>query len=161
MDFNQAIIVGRLAGDPILKSYTKKDGTEGHRCFMSIAVVRRSDRGVKDRAERRTNFIPVVAWGEAAKRHATYLAKGTQVTISGEVIAESRKNADGSFTNFFSILANDVQYGARSRKGAAPMADAAAALQERTDELVGRTGDAADVAPAPVGGNPFREPMAA
>ena len=144
MNINTAIIVGRLAGDPILKSYSKKDGTEGHRCFFRLAVTRLSDRGSKA-DDRRTNFIPVVAWGDAAKRHAQFLAKGTEVTVSGEIIAESTKNADGTYTDHFSVQANDIQYGQRSLKNAKPED-----LKRQVDALSKRLGEVAEV-PAPVG----------
>lgn len=160
MNSNTAIIVGRLAGDPILKSYAKKDGGEGHRCFFRVAVTRLSDRGEKDSAKRRTNFIPVVTWGEAAKRHAQFLAKGTEVTVIGEIIAESTKQEDGTYTDFFSVQANDVQYGQRSMKNAKPedLQRQAAALAKRLEGLA--AGMPATPAPAPApamaeGENPF------
>lgn len=156
MNSNTAIIVGRLAGDPILKSYSKKDGTEGHRCFFRVAVTRLADRGSKAE-DRRTNFIPVVAWGDAAKRHAQFLAKGTEVTIIGEIIAESTKNEDGTYTDHFSVQANDIQYGQRSMKNAKPED-----LKRQVDALSKRLGEVAELpapaAPAPMaeaGQNPF------
>lgn len=155
MNINTAMIVGRLAGDPILKSYQKKDGSEGHRCFFRVAVTRLSDRGEKDATKRRTNFIPIVTWGDAAKRHAQFLAKGTEVTVIGEVIAESQKNADGTYTDFFSVQANDIQYGQRSLKNAKPED-----LQRQVSALSTRLANvAAAPAPAPAvqaeGQNPF------
>jgi len=33
MDYNHSMIVGRLAGKPILKGYKKGDGSEGWRCL--------------------------------------------------------------------------------------------------------------------------------
>lgn len=156
MDSNTVIIVGRLAGDPILKSYSKKDGSEGHRCFFRVAVTRLMDRGQKDRTLRRTNFIPVVAWGEAAKRHAQFLAKGTQVTVVGELICESEKQADGSFRDYTSVQANDVQYGQRSLKNSTPaqLASTVTALQERINAMAAGTPAPEASLPA-AGANPF------
>lgn len=155
MNSNTTILVGRLAGDPILKSYSKKDGSEGHRCFFRLAITRLSDRGSKAE-DRRTNFIPVVAWGDAAKRHAQFLAKGTEVTVVGEIIAESKKNEDGTYTDFFSVQANDIQYGQRSLKNAKPED-----LQRQVSALSARLANVAAApvaAPAPMaaaGQNPF------
>lgn len=142
MNSNTTILVGRLAGDPILKSYAKKDGAEGHRCFFRLAITRLADRGSKT-DDRRTNYIPVVAWGDAAKRHAQFLAKGTEVTVVGEIIAESKKNEDGTYTDFFSVQANDIQYGQRSLKNAKPED-----LRRQVDALSKRLGEVAQV-PAP------------
>lgn len=161
MDSNTAIIVGRLSMDPKLKNYNKKDGSEGTRCFFRVAVTRLMDRGNKDRSARRTNFIPVVTWGEAAKRHALYLAKGTQVTIVGEILAESIKQADGTYREFFSVQANDVQYGVKSQKNATPadLKKQADALQARIDALAAGQPSGAEApapaAPAAQPGNPF------
>lgn len=162
MDINVCTIVGRLAGDPVLKSYKKGDGTEGFRCFMRVAVTRLMDRGQKDREKRRTNFVPVVAWGEAAKRHAQFLAKGTQVTVTGELIAESQRQQDGSYREFIHLQANDVQYGQRPLKSATPeqaqrQLDAA---QRRIEEIAAGSASAAPAstsasAPATPEGTPF------
>ena len=45
MDYNHSMIVGRLAGKPILKGYKKGDGSEGWRCFLRVAVTRIGDLG--------------------------------------------------------------------------------------------------------------------
>jgi single stranded DNA-binding protein len=165
MDFNHVVIVGRLATDPMIKNYKKADGSEGTRCFFRVAVTRLMDRGQKDRTKRRANFIPVVSWGEAAKRHALYLAKGTQVTIAGELIAESQKQTDGTYREFFSVQANDIQYGQKSSKNATPadLATQVNALQKRINEMAAGTASpsteasAPVAAPAPTAGNPFAE----
>lgn len=160
MDSNVIVISGRLAGNPILKSYKKADGTEGHRCFFRVAVTRLSDRGQKDRAKRRTNFVPVVAWGEAAKRHAQFLATGTQVTVQGELLCETTRKEDGSFDKeFISVLANDVQYGPRSMKNATPqqLASQVQALQNRIEGLAAGTSEPVAALPTPSAGNPFAE----
>jgi len=137
MDQNRSHFIGRLAIEPTLKAYTKADKTEGYRCFFTLAVTRLMDRGQKDRSKRRTNFIPVVTWGDAAKRHATFLAKGTEVSISGELINESVKQEDGSYKEFHYLQANDIQYGRRSEKNATPeqLQATAVALQKRLTDL--------------------------
>jgi single-stranded DNA-binding protein len=154
------MIVGRLAGTPILKSYQKRDGSEGSRVFMRVAVTRIGDLS-RPRNERRTNFIPVVCWGELAKRCAQYLAKGTEVTVSGEFIAESRV-IEGSnpvqYREFNCLQANSVQFGRRSSKNATPEQ-----LRSEADALQARIDASADGAQAPAeaavagGGNPFAQ----
>lgn len=145
MDMNHVIVVGRLAGKPSLKLYQKKDGTEGARCFFHVATCRLSDRSQKDRAKRRTNFLRVVSWGEAAKNHAKYLDKGTEVTLSGELIVDTQKQEDGTFKEFYHILANDIQYGRRSNKANGP-------------EVEARIAEARNGAAAPaITSNPFEE----
>jgi single-stranded DNA-binding protein len=151
MNMNECNIVGRLSRDPILKSYTKADGTAGHRCFMTVAVTRIADLG-KARAEQRTNFIPVVVWGDQAKRCAQFLAKGTEVGVSGEFIAESTPKLDAAgnqlvidgvkqYNDYRQLQANRVQFGQASPKNAAAGTTNAAtaatlqAMQEQIDRL--------------------------
>ena len=83
-----------------------------------MAITRIGDRG-KPREQQRTNYIGIVAWGEAAKRHAQYLQKGTEVSVEGELIWESEKQADGSFRQFIAVQAHDIQYGRKSQKNTA------------------------------------------
>jgi len=137
MDQNRSHFIGRLAIEPTLKAYTKADKTEGYRCFFTLAVTRLMDRGQKDRSKRRTNFIPIVTWGEAAKRHAQHLSKGTEIAVEGEMIFESKKLEDGTYKNYNYCQANDVQYGRRSEKNATPeqLQATAVALQKRLTDL--------------------------
>ncbi len=157
MNHNVATLVGRLAGDPIVKSYTKADGTGGVRCFMRLAITRLMDRSKKIGDEsRRTNFVPIVAWGKRGELCAQYLAKGTMITVTGEVIAESQLiTQDGSseplldangrkqYRDFFYVQASDVQFGPRSLKNASP--------EQRQSELlrVQKSIDAASTGDSP------------
>jgi single-stranded DNA-binding protein len=159
VDYNTVTIVGRLAGKPVLKGYTKKDGTAGFRAFMRVAVTRLSDLGRK-REERRTNFVPVVCWGPLAQRCAEYLDKGTEVTIGGELIAESRA-IEGTnpveYREFIHLQANTVQFGRRSQKNATPeqLLAEAKALQSRIDSAA--SGSQPAEAAIAGGQNPFEQ----
>ena len=160
MDYNQVTIVGRLAGNPQLKGYKKKDGTDGMRCFMRIAVTRLSDLGAK-REDRRTNFIPVVCWGKLAERCGQYLNTGTEVTVGGEFIAESEKiEGTDKWKDYTHLQATTCQFGRRSMKNATPEQRQAAidALKERVDATADGTRTPAST---PVAGkNPFEESAA-
>ncbi len=136
MNFSHTALVGRLAGDPLVKSYTRQDGTSGTRCFMRVASTRKMDRGKKiGDPTRRTNFVPCVAWGKRAELCAQYLAQGTMVAIGGEIIAESQlitvdgkvggtpvldANGRKQYRDFFYVQIDDVQFGPRSLKNATP-----------------------------------------
>jgi single stranded DNA-binding protein len=147
MNANFVVIVGRLSMDPILKSFTRKDETVSHRVFMSVAVTRLGDLGAK-REDQRTNFVPVVVWGKQAETCAQYLARGTEVTVVGELIAESRVKLDENQQpivingvtqrdSFIQVQATSVQFGAKSQKNAsaADVATQLAALTARVAEL--------------------------
>lgn len=135
MNANNCTIVGRLAREPELKGYKKADQTDGFRCFLSVATTRLGDLG-RPQSERRVNFIPVVCWGALAKRVAQHLNKGTEVTIVGELICESKKQGE-EYKNYIHIQANSVQFGRRSMKNASAEDIQAqmAAMQERVESL--------------------------
>ena len=136
MNHNVATLVGRLAANPLVKSYNRADGTAGTRCFLRLAVTRKMDRAKKiGDATRRTNFVPCVAWGKRGELCAQYLAQGTMVAISGEIIAESQvitdtgkpngtpvldANGRKQYRDFFYVQIEDVQFGPRSLKNATP-----------------------------------------
>ncbi len=179
MNANQIIIVGRLSAKPVLKGFTNKDKKPGHRCFMRVAVTRLGDLGAK-RDDQRTNYIPVVAWGPLGERCAQFLDVGTEVTVVGELIAESKPKLDGEgnhieidgvkqYNDYTNVQANSVQFGRKSAKNAttSDMQGQLAALQTRLDAMGSGEGqpaatpesDSADT-PAPAGetgDNPFEE----
>lgn len=178
MNGNHITICGRLAGKPSLKGFNKKDGTGGFRSFMRVAVTRLGDLGAK-REDQRTNFVPVVAWGGLAQRIAQYLDKGTEVLVSGELIAESKIKTDAAgapivvngktqYDEYIHIQATSCQFGRKSMKNATPadIASQMTALQARVDALASGEGQPTETpvstpdtpADAPVeGANPFEE----
>jgi hypothetical protein len=170
MNGNHSNIVGRLAGNPILKGFKKADGTDGYRSFMRVAVTRLGDLGAK-REDQRTNFIPVVAWGKLAQRIAQYLAKGTEVLVSGELICESKVKMDAAgapividgktqYDEFFHVQATSVQFGRKSLKNQTPADIAAqmAALQASVDAM--SSGDGAPAStPASTPATPESAPV--
>lgn len=160
MNANIITVVGRLAAKPQLKGYKKADGTDGFRGFMRVAVTRLGDLG-KPRDQQRTNFIPVVLWGALAQRSAQHLDTGTEVTVTGEMIAESQKLEDGKYRDYIHIQANSVQFGRRSAKNSTPAGDVTsqlAAMQARLDAITAGAGTSATPQANPglvEGTNPF------
>ncbi len=171
MNQNLFVGIGRCAGVPQLKTYKNAAGEEGFRCWFKLAITRLMDRG-KERSDQRASFISIVVWGEAAKRHAQYIGKGDALCVTGELICESQKQNDGSFVDYTSINARDIQYLGQATKNMGPEAlgRRAAGIQERLSviqaELEAVTGNPdtkpettpASDAPAhteTAGGNPF------
>lgn len=157
MNQNISTLVGRLAADPVVKSYKRADGTAGTRCFLRLAVTRKMDRAKKIGDEgRRTNFVPCVAWGKRAELCAQYLAKGTMVAISGEIIAESQiitdtgkkdgtpvldANGRKQYRDFFYVQIDDVQFGPRSLKNSSPEQRQTQLARVQTAIAAAATGD--------------------
>ncbi len=182
MNGNHITICGRLAGKPVLKGHSKKDGSDGFRSFMRVAVTRLGDLGAK-REDQRTNFVPVVAWGGLAQRIAQYLDKGGEVLVSGELIAESKVKTDAAgapivingktqYDEYIHVQATSVQFGRKSLKNQSPadIATQLASLQLRIDAMTSGEGQPTETpastpetsAGTPVAGdNPFEEGDAA
>jgi hypothetical protein len=169
MNGNHVSIVGRLAAKPSLKGFTKKDNVEGFRSFMRVAVTRLGDLGAK-RDDQRTNYVPVVAWGGLAQRIAQYLDKGTEVLVSGELIAESKVKLDAAgapividgktqYDEFIHVQATSCQFGRKSMKNQSPADITAqlAALQGRIDAMTSGEGQPTD-APASTPATPASTP---
>lgn len=158
MDANTSIILGRLATDPQMKGYKKRDGTDGYRTFFRVAVTHPADLG-RPRDERRTDFIPVTCWGRLAQVCAEHLAKGTEVFIQGRYRCTSQAIADTNpvqYREFHGLEAIIVQFGRRSMKNQAAQAgsgNAASALEER----VAAAGAGTPGASLTGGENPFEQ----
>lgn len=157
MQANHSVTLGRLVAKPILKGYTRGDGSEGHRAWFKVAVTRLSDLR-KPQEKRRTNLIPVECWGELAKRCAEFLDTGSEVYVEGELIFESRRREDGTGSDEYNhLMASKVQFGRKSPKNASPEGrpTPANALQEALNAAAVEAG--LDVTCTVAGANPFED----
>ena len=75
---NKITVTGRLTNEPT----TKKTSTGKDVTRFSLAVPRKFQRNVVD-------FIPVVAWEQAARYSGSFWHKGQKVIVTGELHIES------------------------------------------------------------------------
>lgn len=101
-DINVVVLVGRLTRDSEFK--TTSGGTAV--CRFSVAVNRKKKTG--DKWEDEVNYFDVVLWGKSAESLHTYLDKGRQVSIEGE-LRQNRWEQDGQARSKVEIFANNVQ----------------------------------------------------
>ena len=101
-DLNVVVLNGRLTRDCELKATT--GGTSV--CRFSIAVNRRKKTG--DSWGDEVNYFDVVLWGRSAESLQSYLTKGRQVSIEGE-LRQSRWEQDGVQRSRVEVYANNVQ----------------------------------------------------
>lgn len=106
---NLVVISGRLAKNPAL-SYTQAGQAV---TSLTVAVGDGTDAQGNDR----TNFIQVSVWGKQAESAANYLAKGSQVVVSGKLIVRSftsnkYKDENGQPATMWqtSVMANHVEF---------------------------------------------------
>jgi single-strand DNA-binding protein len=99
---NYAIIAGRVARDPELK--TTNSGTAV--CSFSVAV----DRKYKDaQGKRVADFFAVVAWRNAAEFAARNLYKGQRVVVAGSLETRSYTAQDGGKRNVTELVAEQIE----------------------------------------------------
>lgn len=101
-DINVVVLVGRLTRDCELKSTPQ--GTSI--CRFSIAVNRRKRSG--DKWEDEVSYFDVSLWGKSAENMSSYLKKGRQVSIQGE-LRQNRWEQDGQSHSRIEVVANSVQ----------------------------------------------------
>ena len=111
-DINVVVLVGRLTRDCEVKSTPQ--GTSV--CRFSIAVNRRKRTG--DKWEDEVSYIDIVVWGKSAETLSSYLTKGRQVSVQGE-LRQSRWEQNGQSHSRIEVVANSVQLLASSQGGSA------------------------------------------
>lgn len=101
-DINMVALVGRLTRDPELK-YTNS-GTAVMN--LSLAVNRRKRSG--DSWTDEASFFDVQVWGKIAETLSSYLMKGKQIAVKGE-LRQSRWEQDGQKRSKVFIASDTIQ----------------------------------------------------
>ncbi len=108
---NTAIIMGRLAADPELRT------TSSGRSVTSFAVA--VDRGfARQGEERQTDWIDVVAWAQTAEFVCKYFRKGSMIAIQGRIQTRTYEDKSGSKRKAVEIVADNVNFcGSKAETG--------------------------------------------
>ena len=96
---NKVIISGNLTKDMEV-NVTKKDVLVGK---FTVAV----QIGYGDNSK--SQFYPVVLFGNRVESLQKYLLKGTKVLIDGQVDYNSIQDDEGNWKNYFQIIVNDLE----------------------------------------------------
>lgn len=109
MDLNKAILAGNLTRDPEIRSLPSGAKV----CNFSIATNRvwKDKDGVQQKS---TDFHNIVVFGRQAETSAQYLKKGQQVLIEGRIQTRSWEDQNGDKKYRTEIVADRVQFGAKS-----------------------------------------------
>lgn len=106
MTWHQTVIVGNLGGDPELRYMQNGRAV----CNFSVAVTERwRDRESSEQREK-TTWYRVAVWGGQAENCNTYLAKGRQVMVIGNVQARGYMNNNGEAAASLDLTARDVRF---------------------------------------------------
>lgn len=125
---NNVILVGRLTRDPDTGSTTKGQAM----CRFDIAVNRRYKDNTGNWQDD-VSFIPVVVWGDSARRCGERLKKGVPVHVEGRLKSRSWETKEGQKRSALEVVARRVQFLSKAD------ADAAVESQE-TDEAADKGG---------------------
>ncbi len=112
MDFNKAIIVGRVTADPQLRT------TPGGQSVVTIGVA--TNRTWTDKAgakQEETEFHNVVIWGRQAEIAGQYLVKGATVLVEGRLQTRSWTDKQGQQRRTTEIMCERFQLGPRPAGG--------------------------------------------
>lgn len=106
MSWHQTIIVGNLGGDPELRYLQSGRAV----CNFSVAVSERwRDRQTNEQQEK-TTWYRVAVWGNQAETCNTYLSRGRQVMVIGNVSARGYVNNNGEAAASLDMTARDVRF---------------------------------------------------
>ena len=108
---NSIIIMGRLTADPELRSTSSGLSVTS----FTVAV----DRGyVRPGEEKKTDFIPVVAWRQTADFVSKYFRKGSMIAVQGSLQSRSYEDKNGNKRVAYEIVADQVSFcGSKAESG--------------------------------------------
>lgn len=110
MNFNKAIIIGRVTKDPEVRT------TAGGQSVASLTVatnrVWNSNSGER---QEKTEFHNVVVWGKLAEICGQYLTKGQEVLFEGRLETRAWEGQDGQKRSRTEIIAENMQMGSKSK----------------------------------------------
>lgn len=86
MSLNTVTLTGRVGNDPEIKYF------ESGSCKASVSLA--VDEFIN--GEKRTNWIPIEAWGKTAEIIANHTSKGKQIGIQGSLKADSYQDKEGN-----------------------------------------------------------------
>ena len=101
-DLNRVLIIGRLTKDIELRYSTT--GTCFGRFSIAVNRSRKTDEGYKDEA----NFFDCDIVGKTAESLSTYLRKGKQIAVDGELV-QQRWQQDGINRSKVTVFVHQVQ----------------------------------------------------
>lgn len=110
MNVNKAILVGNITRDPELKALPS-----GQSVVATFSLATNKTYTDKDgQKQTSTEYHNIVAWGKTAENIATYMKKGSQIYIEGELQTRSWEDKDSGKKMYRTeIVAQHVQFGAK------------------------------------------------
>ena len=105
---NRVCMMGRLCGDPELKS--TQSGTSV--CTVTFAV----ERDIKQNGERLSDFLDVVAWGATAEFLCKYFKKGQLAVVSGRLQSRNWEDRQGNRRKTVEVIADNIYFAEKKQE---------------------------------------------
>lgn len=121
---NQWTGTGNLGRDPELRT------TRSGRSVLNLSLAcdrvhyRDSGNGTREKVSD-TDWMPIVVWGRLAETCAQYLQKGSKILVMGQVRPREYQDRDGNTRYTFEIVADNVEFLAKTRTQPATVAPVA------------------------------------
>nr|DAL77786.1 MAG TPA: Single strand binding protein [Caudoviricetes sp.] len=110
MSMNRVCIMGRLTRAPELRR------TQSGTAVTSFTLAVDGDFKDKQSGERKTYFIDVVAWREAAEFVNQYFAKGRMAIVDGRLQSRKWDDKNGNKRTTVEVVADRVYFGDSKRQ---------------------------------------------
>ena len=110
MNFNKAIVIGRVTRDPEIRTTPNGQNVAS----IGIATNRVWNTNSGERQEK-VEFHSIVAWGKLADICSQYLSKGQLVLFEGRLETRTWEGQDGIKRSKTEIIAENMQMGPRTR----------------------------------------------
>ncbi len=130
MYLNKAILIGNLTRDPELKAIASGNKV----CTFGLAT-NRTYKDASGNRQEKTEFHNIVVWGKTAENVAQYMRKGSQILVEGRMETRSWDDAaTGAKKYRTEIIADTIQFGAKSTGTPGPSAAKPASQKQESDE---------------------------
>jgi single-strand DNA-binding protein len=98
--FNLVVLSGRLTADPELKNTTNGESVTSFNIANEVGYGE----------NKKTSFIPIVAWRGTAEFITKNFTKGSLIGIEGAIQTRKYVDKDGNNRTAFEVVANNVQF---------------------------------------------------
>ncbi len=113
MNVNKAILVGNITRDPELKALPS-----GQSVTTFSLATNKTYTDKDGNKQSSTEYHNIVAWGKTAENIATWMKKGSQIYIEGELKTRTWDDKDSGKKMYRTeIHASNVQFGSKPKDG--------------------------------------------
>ena len=128
LNLNKVILAGRLTGNPELK--TTPSG------IMTTSFTLAVDRKVAKDAEKKSDFITVIAWRQTAEFITRYFRKGSPLCVIGTIQTRSWTDQNGGKRYATEVVADEANFvESKSSSDQSTYTPAPAEAPQRLEEL--------------------------